>query len=124
MFEPSKIIGIDKLRTLLPDKLQYWYLWSDILEMRYSSDIDDYGNDIKNLELVLAEPKKEYKIRLHLLNVHGKVDFNTYNGFYSGMTIEDLSDSGCEKENRFHLYSLEMDAKPDLYCESLSVELL
>ena len=124
MFRDSGIKGIETLRSVLPDDLQNWYMWSNIAEMHYSSEINEYGNDNKNLVLVLVEPKGKYKLRLQLYNVHGRVDFDTYNGFYSGMSIDDLSANGYEKENRFHLYSSEMDAKPDLYCESMQIELL
>ena len=61
---------------------------------------------------------------LHLKNVCGKISFEPYNGFYSGLDIEDLIDNGYEKTKRFHFYSYEMDNDTNVYCEKIIADLV
>lgn len=86
--------------------------------------IDELGQDVKCLKLVLSDKDNKHHIGLNLYNVHGEVRFDTCNGFCSGFQIDDLSDFGCEQENTFHLYSSEMDINPDFYCESIMVRVM
>jgi len=118
----SNIEGVEDLCLRIPVELQSWNNFPKILDLHYFADINNYGQEINCLDMVVSDKPKTYKITLHLYNVHGKVAFNTYNGFYSGWTIDDLSGKGHEKENRFHLYSYEMDIDPDIYCEKIAVE--
>ncbi|SEW22301.1 hypothetical protein SAMN05216413_1675 [Ruminococcaceae bacterium KH2T8] len=124
MFSDS-IEGIEKLRSRLPVELQAWCHFSQVNDMHFYSDLDDLGQDVKCLDITLSShDDPTLKVKLHLWNMHGKVAFETNNGFCSGLTIDDLSENGYEKNARFHLYSCEMDIDPDIYCERISVELV
>ena len=118
----SNIEGMDNLCLRIPSELQSWDRFGRILELYYFSQISDYGQEVNCLDILLSDCQSRFKIKLHLYNVHGKVAFNINNGFFSGLTIDDLSGNGYEKDNRFHLYSYEMDIDPDIYCEAISVE--
>ncbi|MBR5387495.1 MAG: hypothetical protein IK142_07945 [Clostridiales bacterium] len=124
MFTSDRIIGIDKLRSSIPAELQSWSVFCNIIELHYYGDINEFGQDVKCLKLVLSDAESRFRIELDLNNVHGEVRFDTCNGFCSGFQIDDLSDSGCEKANTFHLHSYEMDIEPDFYCESIKVSML
>ncbi|MCM1508865.1 MAG: hypothetical protein NC177_17295 [Ruminococcus flavefaciens] len=52
------------------------------------------------------------------------MDFDVDNGFYSGLTIDDCSDWGYEKNCRFRVSSLEQGIEFALYCEKIKVELI
>ena len=118
MFTSDGIVGIEELRAKIPNELQAWYKFGNIV------DIDYYGQDIKCLDITLTDSEKLYKINFHLKNVFGKVSFEPYNGFYSGLDIEDLIDNGYEKTKRFHFYSYEMDIDTNVYCEKIIAELV
>lgn len=124
MFTSDRIDGIDKLRSNIPAELQFWCVFSNIIELHYYMDIDEFGQDVKCLKLILTDEERRFQIGLDLHNVHGEVRFDTCNGFCSGFQIDDLSDTGCEKANTFHLYSYEMDIEPDFYCESITAVVL
>jgi len=121
MFLSDNIEGIGILRSEIPSELQSWHKFGRIIEAHFAHDIDEFGQDISNLDLLLSDADKRYFIKMHLYNVRGKLSFDTHNGFASGLDIEDLSSTGCEKENRFHIFSLEMDSDHDLYGEKISV---
>ena len=123
MFLSDNIEGIGILRSGIPSELQSWNNFGRIIEAHFAHDINEFGQDIRNLDLLLSDADKRYFIKMHLYNVRGKFSFDTHNGFASGLEIEDLSNTGCEKENRFHIFSLEMDSDQDLYCEKVSVTL-
>ena len=46
------------------------------------------------------------------------------NGFFSGLTIEDCSDWGYEKNCKYRISSLERDIEFEIYCEKIKVELI
>lgn len=72
----------------------------------------------------MSDREKFYRINLHFKNVSGKISFEPCNGFYSGLTVDDMSSSSYEKSKRFHIYSFEMDNDTDFYCEKVKSELL
>ena len=125
MFTADGIEGIEVLRTKIPTELQSWGEFGcHIDDLHFFSDINEYGVDIKCLDIVLSDREKRYRINLHFNNVSGKISFEPINGFYSGLSIDDLSSSGYEKTKRFHIYSYEMDNDTDFYCEKVKAELV
>ena len=124
MFLPKTIVGIEELQSRIPEKLQYWHEFGLINDLRFYHDIDDLGQDIRCIKLVLSDCDDQYHIGLCLQNVSGEIRFNAYNGFGSGFDIEDNIGKGWEKSKRYHLYSYEMDGDPEIYCEKITVELL
>ena len=121
----DNIEGIEELRSRIPNDLQSWGYFSDVEEVHFYSDYNELGLEIQCLDLTLShQGNPRIKIILHLQNIYGKVAFLTGKGFYSGLTIDDLSGNGYERGSRFHLYSSEMDIDPDIYCEKISVELV
>lgn len=124
MFTSDGIVGIEKLRAEIPKDLQAWYKFGKIVDLHFFFDIDDFGQDIRCLDIILTDSENRYRINLHLKNVCGKVSFEPYNGFYSGLAIEDLIDNGYERTNRFHFYSYEMDNDTNVYCEKIIAELV
>ena len=60
----------------------------------------------------------------YFYNVRGDLSFNIANGFYSGLQIEDLSERGFEKTNKFCISSFEQDNNCLLYCEYIKIELI
>lgn len=124
MFLPETIVGIEELQSRIPEKLQHWCEFGLITDLKFYHDIDDLGQDIRCIKLVLSDSDNQYRIGLYLQNVSGEIRFNAYNGFGNGFDIEDNFGKGWEKSTRYHLYSFEMDADPDIYCEKITVELL
>lgn len=125
MFTADGIEGIEVLRTKIPTELQSWGKFGcHIDDFHFFSDINEYGVDIKCLDIVLSDREKRYRINLHFNNVSGKISFDPINGFYSGLSIDNLSSRGYEKTKRFHIYSFEMDNDTDFYCEKVKAELV
>ena len=125
MFTADGIEGIEVLRTKIPTELQSWGEFGcHIDDLHFFSDINEYGVDIKYLDIILLDRKKRYRINLHFNNVSGKISFEPINGFCSGLSIDNLSSSGYEKTKRFHIYSYEMDNDTDFYCEKVKAELV
>lgn len=125
MFTADGIEGIEVLRTKIPTELQSWGKFGcHIDDLHFFSDINEYGVDIKCLDIVLSDREKRYRINLHFNNVSGKITFDPINGFCSGLSIDNLSSRGYEKTKRFHIYSFEMDNDTDFYCEKVKAELV
>ena len=125
MFTADGIEGIEVLRTKIPTELQSWVKFGcHIDDLHFFSDINEYGVDIKCLDIVLSDREKRYRINLHFNNVSGKITFDPINGFCSGLSIDNLSSRGYEKTKRFHIYSFEMDNDTDFYCEKVKAELV
>lgn len=125
MFTADGIEGIEVLRTKIPTELQSWGEFGcHIDDLHFFSDINDYGVDIKCLDIILSDREKRYRINLHFNNVSGKISFEPINGFCSGLSIDNLSSSGYEKTKSFHIYSYEMDNDTDFYCEKVKAELV
>ena len=124
MFTADGIEGIEVLRAKIQDELQSWDEFGNIVDLHFFTDIDDFGQDIKCLDITLTDIENRFNILLHLRNVSGKVSFEPYNGFYSGLAIEELSANGYEKTKRFHFYSYEMDIDTDIYCEKIIAEMV
>ena len=125
MFTADGIEGIEVLRTKIPTELQSWGEFGcHIDDLHFFSDINEYGVDIKCLDIILSDREKRYRINLHFNNVSGKISFEPINGFCSGLSIDDLSSRGYEKTKRFHIYSYEMDNDTDFYCEKVKAELV
>ena len=129
------IEGIEILKKRLPEELQHWYKFSNVLEVHYWSefinilphyrnDFDDlYRDDVACMELLLTDRQHEYVIKMCLFNVTGLVSFDILNGFWSGLTIDDCYDWGYEKHCNFRISSFEQDIYFEFYCESIKVEL-
>ena len=125
MFTADGIEGIEVLRTKIPTELQSWGEFGcHIDDLHFFSDINEYGVDIKCLDIILSDREKRYRINLHFNNVSGKISFEPINGFCSGLSIDNLSSSGYEKTKSFHIYSYEMDNDTDFYCEKVKAELV
>ena len=125
MFTADGIEGIEVLRTKIPTELQSWCEFGcHIDDLHFFSDINEYGVGIKCLDIILSDREKRYRINLHFNNVSGKISFEPINGFYSGLSIDNLSSRGYEKTKRFHIYSYEMDNDTDFYCEKVKAELV
>ena len=125
MFTADGIEGIEVLRTKIPTELQSWGKFGCHIDyLHFFSDINEYGVDIKCLDIILSDREKRYRINLHFNNVSGKISFEPINGFYSGLSIDNLSSRGYEKTKRFHIYSFEMDNDTDFYCEKVKAELV
>ena len=124
MFVPNTIDGIDELNKTIPEELQYWHKFGHIIDLHYHHVFDyEYCDYISCIELSLTDYKNSYIINLCLYNVSGTLCFNICNGFYSGLTIDDFSDMGYEKNCRFRLSSFEQDIDFTIYCEKIKVEL-
>ena len=124
MFTADGIEGIEVLRTKIPTELQSWGEFGcHIDDLHFFSDINDYGVDIKCLDIIISDREKRYRINLHFNNVSG-ISFEPINGFCSGLSIDNLSSRGYEKTKRFHIYSFEMDNDTDFYCEKVKAELV
>ena len=125
MFTADGIEGIEVLLTKIPTELQSWGEFGcHIEDLHFFSNINEYGVDIKCLDIILSDREKRYRINLHFNNVSGKISFEPINGFCSGLSIDDLSSRGYEKTKRFHIYSYEMDNDTDFYCEKVKAELV
>ena len=125
MFTADGIEGIEVLRTKIPTELQSWGEFGcHIDDLHFFSDINEYGVDIKCLDITLSDREKRYRINLHFNNVSGKISFEPINGLCSGLSIDNLSSRGYEKTKRFHIYSYEMDNDTDFYCEKVKAELV
>ncbi len=125
MFSPNTIEGIDKLQKEIPSELQYWYKFGHIIELHYNHIFDyEYRNYISCIELSITDIQNRYIINLNLYNVSGELSFDMCNGFYSGLTIDDCSDMGYERNCRFCMSSFEQDIEFAIYCEKIKAELL
>ena len=124
MFEHKRMIGIELLKEKIPPELQYWHLFGNISELRFSSEaIDEYYCDYTNIiTLLLTDDDHRYRIELTLYNIRGNLNFDMANGFFSGFVIEEYPDTGSD--DHFHLYSDEQDIGFDLYCEEIRAVLM
>lgn len=125
MFDLNNIEGIDILRKEIPNELQYWHKFGNILELHYNQIFDmEYCDNIRCIELLLTDIKDRYTIKLFLFNVRGELSFDLINGFHGGLTIDDCSDWGYEKNCRFRISSFEQDIEFEIYCEKIKAELV
>ena len=125
MFDSDNIEGIDILRKTLPENLQFWNKFGRISEFHYDHIYDEVNNEYKGrITVTLSDDSGDYEIRLKLINVSGRIGFDTVNGFHSGFTIDDCSGSGYENKYRFHIYSIEQDIDFELYCENIKAEMV
>ena len=85
---------------------------------------DKICDEIGCIDLFLTDRQNKYTIHLYLYNVEGSFSFDICNGFYSGLTIDDLADSGYENNHRFRITSFEQDIEFEIYCERIKVELV
>ena len=127
MFNNSdNIEGIEALKKELPEELQCWYkLGRHVEELHYKHILNEECNDIIwCIEMLLTDPQCKYSVKLFMYNAIGDISLDMINGFYSGLAIDDLSDTGVEKHTRFHIYSFEQDIEFSIYCEKIKVELV
>ena len=125
MFNTDNIEGINILQKKLPDELQYWHRWGNISELHYKQVYsEEYCDYICCIELILQDIQKNYSIKISLFNVNGAISFDMNNGFFSGLTIEDCSDWGYEKNCKYRISSLEQNIEFEIYCEKIKVELI
>ena len=127
MFTGSdNIEGIEALKKGLPAELQHWHiLGNHVEELHYRHILNDECSDIICcMEMILTDPQYKYSVKLFLYNVIGEISLDMVNGFWSGLAIDDLSDTGAEKHSRFHIYSFEQDIDFSLYCEKIKAELI
>lgn len=125
MFISDSIEGIDILRNEIPDELQFWHNFRNISELHYRHIFDNkYCDEIGCIDLFLTDRQNKYTIHLYLYNVEGSFSFDICNGFYSGLTIDDLADSGYESNHRFRITSSEQDIDFEIYCEKIKAELV
>lgn len=125
MFNTDNIEGIDILQKELPEELQYWHKWGKIAELHYKHIYsEEYCDYISCIKMILQNSQEIHSIRLFLFNVNGEISFDMYNGFYSGLTIEDCSDKGYEKNCKFRISSFEQDIGFEIYCEKIKAELI
>lgn len=125
MFYSDNIEGISILQNEIPNELQDWHEFGNILEMHYYKQIFDESsfNYVSCIELLLTDIQNRYTIKVLLFNVVGELSFDMINGFYSGFLIEDCSDWGYEKECRYRISSYE-DISFEIFCEKVKVELV
>lgn len=125
MFYSDNIEGIDILQKEIPNELQDWHKFGNILEMHYYKHIfnEDYCDYICCIELLLSDIQNRYTIKVFLFNVTGELSFDMNNGFYGGLLIEDCSDWGYGKECRYRISSYG-DIEFEIYCEKVKVELV
>ena len=111
MFHTDNIEAIDILQKKLPDELQDWHRWGNISELHYYKEMysEEYCDYICCIELILRDVQEKYAIKLSLFNVSGAISFDMDDGFFSGLTIEDCSDWGYEKDCGYRISSLEED---------------
>lgn len=110
---------------MIPDELQFWHKFGHILDLHYKHIFDEvYCEYISCIELLLTDANERYKIKVFLYNVSGELSFDVVNGFYSGLTIDDCSDWGYEKNCRFRISSFEQDIEFAVYCKDIKVELV
>ena len=125
MFHTDSVEGIYNLQNNLPEELQYWHKWGTILELHYKHMYsEEYCDYICCIELTLQELQRIHSIRLLLFNVSGVISFDMCNGFYCGLTVEDCSDWGYEKNCKYRISSSEQDIEFEIYCERIKVELI
>ena len=126
MFHTDNIEAIDILQKKLPDELQDWHRWGNISELHYYKEMysEEYCDYICCIELILRDVQEKYAIKLSLFNVSGGISFDMDDGFFSGLTIEDCSDWGYEKDCGYRISSLEEDIEFEIYCEKIKVELI
>ena len=124
MFATNAIKGIEILKEHLPAELQNWHRFGCINDLHFGYEFDEKsGETVRCVEMSLTCADNSFTIQLRLLNVSGSLSFDTANGFYSGFSIEERTDTGCEKGSRFRIYSSEQDCRFELFCEKISVEL-
>ena len=125
MFEQNGIEGIEAMNNVLPEELRSWHKFGRINELHFGLDHDERsGKFVRCIYMALTCADGSFTINLRLFNVSGDLSFNTVNGFYSGLSIDDLTDTGCEKEFRYRIYSSEQDCSFEPFCEEISTELL
>ena len=121
----DKIEGIEKIKSKIPYELQYFHKFGNILKLNYEQILDENSYEYINcIEVFLTDDLNRYTIKIFLYNVRGDLSFNIANGFYSGLQIEDLSERGFEKTNKFCISSFEQDNNCLLYCEYIKIELI
>ncbi len=121
----DKIEGIEKLKAVIPEDMQHWYLFGRHLsELHFRSDYDKYGDEIRCIDMLFTDSEERYRIKLCLYNVVGQIGFDVVNGFFSGLEIEYVWDWGYEKGRNFHIYSAEQDIEIGMYCERITAEIL
>lgn len=130
MNKSKRIKGIDLLLQKLPEEYHYWHCFGTILMLNYEKTFD-YEKKFENIDcinLILTDKECKYKIKVKLNDVIGDISFNVTNGFFSGLTIEDHYDDyaeyGYETDRCFLITSFEQDIEFELWCDSISVELL
>jgi hypothetical protein len=117
------IMGMDALLEKLPREYQNWFCFGHILKFEYK-EIFDYENwDTRyNAELILSNDSETYKIRLLLKHISGEFTIRVTEDIV-GLNIRNLTGSGLESCNHFHIYDFENDAV-SIYCEEIEAELL
>ena len=119
------IEGMDTLYRTLPPELQHWHRFGRILSLVYETRFDEQQLCTQPvLCMLLTYRQGRYRIRLTLYGVSGTVSFDTANGLFSGLAIEDFSDCGYEADSRFRVSSLEQDLDFTIYCARIRAELL
>ena len=119
------IEGMELLYRTLPPDLQHWHCFGKILSLTYGTRFDESRlEEIPVLSMLLTHQQGKYRIRLTLYNISGTVSFDVANGFFSGLTIDDLSNCGYEADSRFRVSSLEQDLDFKMYCARIRAELL
>ena len=86
-------------------------------------DCEEKFEEICFLCLILSDQEERYKVRLSLKDISGDISFNTVNGFYSGLAIEDRSDRGWERDRRYVMFSFEPYIDFEIFFAAGSVEM-
>ncbi len=124
MFIQNGIEGIEILRAELPQELRDWHKFGTINDLHFKWDLDESsGEFVRCIDMALACNESSFTVQLSLFNVIGNLSFDTANGFYSGLSIEERTDAGCEKTSRFRVFSDEQDCRFELFCERIRAEL-
>lgn len=123
MDQMKDIEGIDKLLSNLPESCHHWDTFNFIDEFNYQTVFDDTDkyDYINNIEMVIRDEQKKYWLKMLLTDVSGRISFDTLNGFFHGLVIDDY---GKGQERRYKFSCCEMDIDLYFYCAKISVELL
>lgn len=122
----GRIQGIEALLAHLPEEYRHWERFGNIEEFSFVWVFDELEQfkEIPCITMVLTDREEKYRIRLHLYDVQGDVHFNVYNGFWSGLTIEDHVSDGWETAHSLVVTSFEQDCDVHIHCRRIAAEIV
>lgn len=122
----GRIEGIESLLEYLPEGYRHWHHFGRIAEFQFRREFDlaEKFEEIACITMVLTDRKETYRIRLHLYDVQGDVHFNVYNGFWSGLTIEDHAADGWDSDRTLVLTSFEQGCDVNIHCRRIAAEIV